>query len=209
MPKIKQTITTPEELYALQGEPGRLAIHKVIDHIDTSAQHFISLSPFLVLATSDSNGNGDSSPRGDAPGFVYIWTKKHLLIPELPGNKRMDSLLNILNNPAVGLLFMIPGLEETLRVNGTAVLTKDPDLLDKVKSKGKTPKLAIAVEVRECYVHCAKALKRSQLWDPESWLPQEMKPSPAKMMATHATLSDMDENDVQKDLDESYTNRLY
>ncbi|SEB18101.1 hypothetical protein SAMN05421743_12425 [Thalassobacillus cyri] len=209
MDTIKKTIKTTEQLEALQGSPSKLAANKVINHIDPLCQHFISLSPFLVMSTSDHEGNCDSSPRGDAPGFAYILTKKYLLIPERPGNRRMDSLRNILENPSIGLLFIIPGLEETLRVNGKASLTTDPALLERLKSNGHMPALAIAVKVEACYIHCAKAFKRSHLWDATTWPDRELVPSPARMLSEHAKLPEINEDTVKRHLQESYTKRLY
>ncbi|WP_174732851.1 pyridoxamine 5'-phosphate oxidase family protein [Mesobacillus harenae] len=206
---FKQTITTEEELRGLLGYPGDLASKKVIDNIDEHCRDFISKSPFLVLSTTDSSGNCDVSPRGDAPGFVHILDEKHLVIPERPGNRRLDSLKNILSNPRVGLLFLIPGLGETLRINGKACLVTDKDLLEKSAVNGRTPLISIAVEAEECFIHCAKALKRSALWQQDTWAPAETLPSAAKMMASHAKSAGLSEEGIADRLEESYTKRLY
>ncbi len=161
---FKNLVTTEEELRAILGEPSDLVKQKVISYLDPHCQQFIGKSPFLMMSTSDQAGNCDVSPRGDVPGFVLTLDEKRLIIPERPGNKRADSMLNILSNPHVGLVFLIPGLGETLRINGTACLVQEEELLNKMAVNGKTPLLGIGVEVEECYIHCAKAFRRSGLW---------------------------------------------
>lgn len=167
---FNETIQSKEELRAMVGEPSELVSNKVISHLDKHCMTFISKSPFLTIATADASGNCDVSPRGDEAGFVFVLNEQQLLIPERPGNKRMDSFTNILENRNIGILFMIPGLGETLRVNGRASIVKDLTLLEKMKARGKTPHLAIGVDVEECFIHCAKAFKRSGLWKPSSWM---------------------------------------
>lgn len=204
-----KTITTEEELRAEIGHPGKLAEHKVIAHIDQHCREFIAMSPFLIMSTSNNKGMCDSSPRGDSPGFVYVLDEKHVVIPERPGNRRADSILNIFENPHAGLLFLIPGLEETLRINGKASITSDSNLLKLFEVQGKLPKVAIVIEVEECFIHCAKALKRSSMWQPATWEDKENLPSPAKMMASHAKLPEYTEKAVNESLAESYTKRMY
>ncbi|WP_394217650.1 pyridoxamine 5'-phosphate oxidase family protein [Halobacillus trueperi] len=206
---FQHVITNEEELRTITGEPSELVENKVIHHLDENCKQFIQQSPFLTLATSDSKGNCDVSPRGDEKGFVHILNEHTLIIPERPGNKRVDSMKNLLSNPHAGLIFFIPGLEETLRVNGKACIMADKNFLEKMAHKGKVPSLGIAVEVEECFIHCAKAFKRSGLWDPETWLAKEERPSAAKMLAEHAKLPDLDEEAVTERLKESYTKRLY
>ncbi|WP_139488040.1 pyridoxamine 5'-phosphate oxidase family protein [Brevibacillus dissolubilis] len=207
---FRQTISSEEELQELLGgKPSQLASNKVITQLDQHCRDFIAKSPFLFLSTSNREGLCDASPRGDAPGFVMVLDDKTILIPERPGNRRVDSMRNILSNPHVGLLFLIPGLEETLRINGRACLVQDQDLLEQMQVKGRTPLLGIGVEVEECFVHCAKAFKRSGLWQSESWLePQEL-PSVPKMLADHVKLPGMTGESVAELLEESYTKRLY
>ncbi|MFD1019294.1 pyridoxamine 5'-phosphate oxidase family protein [Thalassobacillus hwangdonensis] len=202
-------ITSHEALTALQGEPGKLAANKVIKGLDPLCEAYLAATPFVVLSTSNSNGDCDSSPRGDAPGFIYVQDENTLYIPERPGNKRMDSLHNILDNPHIGMLCMIPGLNETLRINGSAALTTDPSILEKMEANGKLPKLAIKITVKECYIHCAKAFIRSHLWKPESWQEKSELPVPAKMIAAHVKLPNVDEASVVSSLNESYSKRLY
>ncbi|MDG5471906.1 pyridoxamine 5'-phosphate oxidase family protein [Jeotgalibacillus sp. ET6] len=202
-------VTTIRQLEAIIGEPGKLAKNKVIPAIDRHCRTFISKSPFLVMSTSDEKGRCDASPRGDFPGFVHVLNEKTLIIPERPGNKRVDSMRNLLINPGIGLLFFIPGLGETLRVNGKAQLIQDEEILSQLAFKGKEPLLAIAVEVEECFIHCAKAFRRSGLWDPDSWPAGQELPSAAKMIIEHAKIEDHTTEQMKQRLEDGYLNRLY
>ena len=202
-------IETEEELRSMMGTPSELVKRKAISYLDENCVEFISNSPFLVLSTSDESGFCDVSPRGDHAGFVQVLSKKYLLIPERPGNKRMDSLRNILTNPRIGLLFMIPGLGETMRVNGKATVVKDHELFEEMAVNGKKPLIGIGVEVEECFIHCAKAFIRSGLWKPDSWPDQTQLPSPAKMLLEHTKLPQATRESIQSSLEESYTKRLY
>jgi uncharacterized protein len=206
---FKNKVESEAELRSIIGFPSELVSKKVISYIDRHCVEFIAKSPFLVMATADEHGFCDVSPRGDKAGFVHVLNEKQIIIPERPGNKRLDSLRNILSNPKIGLLFFIPGLEETLRVNGRAVIVKDEELLEEMAIKGKTPLLGIGVEVEECFIHCAKAMKRSGLWDTASWPAKETLPSAAKILFEHAKLPDSTVDTIQKSLEESYTKRLY
>ncbi|MFC0523735.1 pyridoxamine 5'-phosphate oxidase family protein [Pontibacillus salicampi] len=206
---FKDTVATVEELEALVGKPGKIASHKVISTLDQHCFDFIRHSPFITISTSDAQGRCDVSPRGDQPGFVHIVDEHHILIPERPGNKRVDSMRNLLENPHIGILFMIPGMEESLRINGRAFIVKDSSMLQKTEANGHVPTLGIGVEVEEAFIHCAKAFKRSKLWHPASWLKREEQLKPAKMMAAHAKSTRMSEQDVAASLHESYTKRLY
>ena len=149
-------IETVAQLQALLGEPSPMTPKKLWSALDEAAIDFIRKSPFLVLATADAEGNEDASPKGDGPGFVMIEDARTLLIPERKGNRLMFSLRNILANPQVGIIFLVPGTDETFRVNGTAELTADPDLLVRLSARGAPALLAIRVTVRECFFHCAK-----------------------------------------------------
>jgi uncharacterized protein len=206
---MSHDINSFEELRALFGEPSDLAKRKVIPLVDEHCSNYISQSPFLVLSTSDENGYTDASPRGDAPGFVLVLDNNRIVIPERPGNKRMDSLKNILSNARVGLLFLIPGMLETLRVNGKASLTREPELLGRMKAGGKEPLLGIVVEVEECYIQCGKALKRSGLWNPESWADSSTLPKGAEILAAHSKMPEWSEVEIQQRLEDGYKNRLY
>ncbi|UOQ47691.1 pyridoxamine 5'-phosphate oxidase family protein [Gracilibacillus caseinilyticus] len=204
-----ETIKTEEELRSLVGFPSDLVNNKVINHLDSNCKDFISKSPFLVMGTMNESGFSDASPRGDEIGFVKVLDEKHLIIPERPGNKRIDSMRNILSHPAISLIFFIPGLGETLRVNGKATLVTDEVLLNEMKCRGKSPILGIGVEVDECFIHCAKALIRSKLWNPETWLDRTTLPSAAKIVSEHAKLPGMTEESISNRLQISYTNKLY
>jgi uncharacterized protein len=204
-----QKVETEEELRSMMGTPSELVKRKAISYLDQNCLEFIANSPFLVISTSDESGFCDVSPRGDQAGFVQVPSEKHLIIPERPGNKRMDSLRNILTNPRIGLLFMIPGLGETLRVNGKAMLVKDEELLGEMAVNGRKPLIGIGVEVEECFIHCAKAFIRSGLWKPDSWPDQTKLPSPAKMLLEHTKLPHATKESIQDSLEESYAKRLY
>jgi uncharacterized protein len=167
-------IATVEELRALVGESSPAVAAKLGAALDEHARAFIARSPFLVLATSDREGHEDVSPKGDDPGFVAVGDDRTLLIPDRTGNKLVFGLQNILANPRVGVLFMVPGTGETLRVNGTAELTRDPAILERLTARGKPALLAIRVTVEECFFHCAKAFLRARLWKPETWAPLQV-----------------------------------
>ncbi|WP_068775929.1 pyridoxamine 5'-phosphate oxidase family protein [Paenibacillus sp. FJAT-26967] len=200
-------IQSEEELRELLGYPNPIVSSMTIHKLDPYCRNYISQSPLLFISTSDADGNCDVSPRGDAAGFVHIVDDHNLVIPERPGNRRMNSYRNILSNPHVGLIFLIPGLEETLRMNGEAYLTRDPRLLKVMEAQGKIPKLAIGVKIQECFVHCAKAFKRSKLWEPDSW-PASL-PSIPDMIAAHVNKEDVTAEDVAGALKESYERRMY
>ena len=207
-----ECITSLDEFTQIRseiGHPSKLAAEKVISSLDQHCRSFIEKSPFLIMATANADGSCDASPRGDAPGFVHILDEHHLLIPERPGNRRMDSIQNILSNPQIGLLLLIHGLEETMRINGKAVITRDQKLLEPLAVQGRVPLLGIGVEVKECFVHCAKSCKRSGLWDYETWLSKEGLPSIPRMLADHAKRASLSVNEIQEQLQESYTKRLY
>jgi hypothetical protein len=176
-------ITTEAELRARFAAPGRLATLKQLDRLDHNCRRFIALSPFLCLASARPDGLADNSPRGDAPGFVQVVDERTLLIPDRPGNNRLDSMTNILHNPNVGLLFFIPGVTETLRVNGRARLTGSPELLARCEVRGRAPKAAIVVEVVEAFLHCSKALIRSRLWEQGAKVDRKALPSLGRMIA--------------------------
>jgi PPOX class probable FMN-dependent enzyme len=185
----QKTITSKEALRALVGEPSERAANKVMDRLDGHCRAIIGRSPFMLLGTADAVGRGDVSPKGDLPGFVQVLDERTLAIPDRPGNRRTDSLKNVLENPRVGMLFLVPGKEETLRVNGRATIVLDEELLDRLAVDGKRPVLAIVVEVEECYAHCAKAFKRSGLWEPARWPESSDLPSMPQMMLDHAKLN--------------------
>ena len=164
-----ERITSREQLRELLGQPMAGLGEKNVDHIDDFARAFLERCPFLILSTASAEGQQDASPKGDAPGFVRIEDDRTLVIPDRPGNKLAYGLENILENPQVGILFLIPGTPETLRVNGHAEIHRDPTLLEGLSARGKPAVLAIRVHVEECFFHCAKAFIRSKLWKHEEW----------------------------------------
>ncbi len=175
-------IDTHETLRALYGPAGERSRLKQMPRLDRHCRRFIELSPFVLLATSGADGLSDVTPRGDQPGFVIAPDDETLLIPDRPGNNRLDSLLNILDRPGVGLLFLIPGVDETLRVNGTAEIRDDEDLRAQFIVDGKMPKTVLKVAIREAYLHCAKAFMRSKLWDASAQISRDTLPSMGQML---------------------------
>ncbi|MEJ8571776.1 pyridoxamine 5'-phosphate oxidase family protein [Microbaculum marinum] len=169
-------IDTLESLRAVYGQPSKRVIDKQLSRLDPHCRTFISLSPFCVLATQGADGLGDATPRGEHPGFVAVLNDNTLALPDRPGNNRLDTLSNIIANPAVGILFMIPGFSETLRVNGTADIRDDEDLKARFPINGRLPATVLVVHVREAYLHCAKAFMRSKLWDPSSQVERSRMP---------------------------------
>ena len=165
-PLTSQVIETAEQLRALIGEPAELTCAKISNRLNSMTRLFIERSPFVCVATSDLAGRCDLSPRGDPVGFVRILDDRTLLMPERPGNRLADSLRNILANPHIGLLFVVPGATDTLRVNGRATITTDAALLAPCAVEGKLPLLGVLVDVDEAYTQCSKAFLRSRLWDP-------------------------------------------
>ena len=201
------TITDPAALRDRYGKVSEKAALKELDRLDRHCRRFIELSPFLVMATSDADGRCDASPKGDAPGFVQVRDEQTLLIPDRIGNNRVDSLSNILANPRIGLIFFLPGYQETLRVNGLAEISTDPGLLDAAAHAGKPPKSVIVVTVEEAYMHCGKALIRSHLWDPARHLEKGAFPSLARVLADQINGVDVAETETM--LADNYKNELY
>jgi len=203
-----KTISTRKQLRAVLGEPSPRVVSKVIDHIDVHCRGFIAKSPFLLLASADGRGKVDVSPKGDPAGFVQVLDEHTLAIPERLGNRLADSMLNILERPQVGLLFVIPGKSETLRAGGTARIVQDDWLLEMRAVRGKAPQLATVVTVDRMFFHCAKCVMRSQLWEPGAWPDLHGVPSLAQAIIDHAKLGETTQQ-VQATLDESYRDRLY
>ena len=178
-------ITTDSELRQLYKQPVERVIKKVLRRLDKHCRRYIELSPYLTMATMGDDGLADVSPRGDQPGFVKIIDDVTLAIPDRPGNNRLDTMTNILMNPGVGLLFMIPGVDEILRINGTAEIRDDEDLLAAFEVNGRLPVSVIVIDVREVYLHCAKALIRSRLWDAGSQIDRSLLPTMNEMLKDH------------------------
>jgi PPOX class probable FMN-dependent enzyme len=180
-----QTIADLRQLYAA---PQGRAVQKEIQHLDVHCRSFIALSPFLMLATTDDQHQLDASPRGGEPGFAKVIDAQTLLIPDAPGNNRLDSLENIINTGKVGVLFLIPGFDETLRINGSASLSQSPADIAICSTEQRAPKLVIRVSVQAAYLHCAKALMRSKLWDPAALVARSTLPTIGKMIADQTGL---------------------
>ncbi len=174
-------LNTTAELEAHYGAPNERSLRKEIDYINADYRRFIELSPFVVLASGGPDGL-DCSPRGDAPGFVQILDARTLAMPDRPGNNRVDSLRNVVAAPQVGLLFMVPGVGETLRVNGRARVSLDPELLQRCAVDGKPPRSVLLIEVQSVYFHCAKAIARSNLWDPARHVERSQLPGAGEML---------------------------
>ena len=205
-------ITDPSSLRRLFAPTHDLAAVKCLDALDKHAQAFIRRAPFVCLGTQNTDGKADVSPRGDPVGFVRILDDRTLAIPDRPGNNRLDSLANIVANPNVGLLFIIPGFDDTLRVNGQATLTTDPEVLDRMSVNDRVPKLAIVVRVREVFLHCAKAFRRSRLWDPAHLQQRGEMPSLVKIILDQTTGAPDDAAQMRKlddKLEEDYKTSLY
>jgi uncharacterized protein len=205
------TIPDEQALRGLFPPTHELAAQKVLRSLDKHAQDFIRRSPFVCVGTQDGNGKADVSPRGDPAGFVRILDDRTLAIPDRPGNNRLDTLSNILANPNVGLLFIIPGFDDTLRINGQAGLVTDPELLESMAINGRAPKLAIVVRVGEVFLHCAKAFRRSKLWDPGHFQDRSEMPSLMKIILDQ-TGGAPGEAEMQKrdaDLEVEYGKTMY
>jgi PPOX class probable FMN-dependent enzyme len=177
-------ITDPAELRALYGDTHPRAAKKVIDRLDGHCRAFIAASPFVLIATSDGS-RVDVSPKGDPAGSAVVEDERHLLIADRPGNNRIDGLLNVLKHPWVGTIFLIPGVRETLRVNGRATVHAEPELLDRCSMNGRRPITVLRIEVEEVFLHCAKALLRSRLWEPASWPAERPVPVMSDMIRDH------------------------
>lgn len=180
---------------------------KIDGALGEHAVDFVARSPFLVLSTADADGNLDASPKGDAPGFVLVEDERTLVIPDRPGNKLVFGHLNILANPKVGVLFLIPGTPETLRVNGTAELTADPELLERLAARGRPAVLAIRVRVDQCFFHCAKAFIRSALWKPDTW-PERVRVSFGRMLSKRAGVGESAAAKIDEMVEADYRDNL-
>ena len=193
------------ELRALLGEPAAIVRAKVADRLNDLTRRFVDLSPFVLLATSAPDGTCDVSPRGDPPGFVRVLDERTLLLPDRPGNRLADSLRNVLRNPHVGLLFLVPGVGDTLRVNGRATLVTDEDLLAPCAVEGKVPTLGLRIEVDEVFTHCSKAFLRARLWDPDTFVDRSELPSSGEV---HRSLNpDFDAERYDAERAERYARR--
>lgn len=209
MATFSDTITTIDQLREHVPMPREAAIRKQIARLDEHCRAFIARSPFVFLATSNAAGDCDVSPKGDAPGFVQVLDDETLVIPDRPGNQRADSLRNILENPRAGLLFVIPGVEWTLRVNGRAEIVRDADVRQRMAVNGKTPALAIAIAVEEAFMHCPKCFIRAKMWDTDQWMSPEDQPSFAAILRDQAKYDEVPVEAIEKALAADAEKNLY
>ena len=197
-------ITAAGQLWDLVGEPLPRVLAKETTELDQRARDFMSASPLLVMATTGADGTCDAGPKGGPPGFVSALSDTRVLVPEFPGNRRFDGVQNLVDRPGIGLLFIVPGISETLRVNGFARLTRDPALLAACELDGRRPWFVVDVEVRQVFSHCGKAFVRSTLWDPASWPDPLAVRSPSRSIAGVAEEERRDEADVRREVEASY-----
>lgn len=207
--RFTNQVRSVADLTTVVGTPAVSSLKKELPALDGHMRRFIAHSPFLVMSTCSAAGRCDASPRGDAPGFVQVVDERTLLIPDRRGNRRVDSFHNILETGSIGLLFLVPGFGETLRVNGRAALIRDPEWLAPLSAQDKVPALAVAVEVQECYLQCAKAVIRSKLWEPHAAADLESLPCAAQMFVDQMQMPEYDVAKMQTLLDEAYRNNLY
>ena len=180
--RAPRTITDEAELRVILGSPAELVLSKISDRLNELTRLFVERSPFVCVATTMPGGGIDVSPRGDPPGFVRILDERTLLLPERPGNRIADTLTNLLADPAIGLLFLIPGVGDSFRVNGRGVITDDPELLAPSEVSGSVPRIGILVAIEEAYTQCSKALIRSDLWNPELHVDRSELPSGGEIL---------------------------
>lgn len=196
-------VTSVQELRTIYRAPAQRSLDKEIAHLDAHCRDFLAHCPFVVLATASANGLVDASPKGGPAGFVAVLDDHHLAIPDMSGNNRLDSMRNIVDGGHVAVLCMVPGTDETMRINGQASITTAADVLDRCPIGELRPNVAIVVEVRTAFIHCAKALRRSSLWDPAAWPDTSDMATPACMLRDHIGLEGSVE-DSQQMLDASY-----
>lgn len=200
-------VETLDDLFALNGQPNDAIVNKHTGYLTPLLEAFIQASPFFLVATADAEGACDISPKGDPPGSVKILDRRTIAIPDRPGNRRIDGHRNVIANPHIGLIFIIPNVDETLRINGRAFLTADPDLLASMAIEDKAPKLAIVVEIDEAYMHCARAFLRSGMWRPETWPDPDTVPTLRAIMCEQKDLPPPDESQGKRR--EEYRSVLY
>ncbi len=201
------TIGEMTDLRSVYRPPAPRAAQKVLDHLDAHSRNFIALSPLCILSSSNDEGQADASPRGDPPGFVHVLDDQTLLLPDRPGNNQVDSLQNIVDNPGVGLLFLVPGMNETLRVKGKAEITTDPELLQPLTVARRPPRSALKISVEEVFLHCGRALIRSRVWDPEAQIDRSTYPTYGQVLADQIAGANARAIDAEEE--EANRERLY
>ena len=200
--------THPDQLRDFYDAPMEVAIRKDIGHIDDLCRRLIAAAPILFVATFASDGRSDVSPRGGPPGFVTVLDDEHIAIPDATGNRRLDTLENVVESGRVALIFLIPGRDTTLRANGRAVVSAAPDLLERLTPVGKPPKTAIVVEAEEVYTHCPKAFVRSKLWNPDTWPDPATLPTSAEVTLAHQRNPELTLEQIEARERESLAKRL-
>jgi PPOX class probable FMN-dependent enzyme len=206
--EFRDRITTIDELRAVISPPGRVVVDKETSTLDEHCRDVIARSPFVLVASTDGHGKVDVSPKGDAKGFVQVLDDATLLVPDRPGNHRADTFVNVLAHPWVGLLFLVPGVRDTLRVRGRAEIVRDADLLEGLAANGRTPALALGVHVTSAFFHCAKCVIRSGLWDAPSRARPDDDRLLARAMVDHGEL-DLSVDEMQERIRDDYATRLY
>lgn len=205
---FSDVITSVDQIRDIIGEPLPPMIEKVIDHLDTVCRAFIEKSPFAVIASADGRGAPDVSPKGDPAGFVRVLDEKHLAIPDRPGNRRADTFQNLLKNPRIAIIFIIPGKGETLRVKGTARIVRDEALRASMAVKNRVPEFAIVVHVEQALMHCPKSIVRSGLWQPDAWPDHSGTATIAEATVVHAGL-DISPEELKKQVEAAGRAKLY
>ncbi len=209
-PSFSDVVTTENQLRELYRMPSALVAQKQRPALDQHDRTWIEASPFVLIGTTSPDGTGDVSPKGGPAGFVVVLDDHRLAIPDLAGNNLLDTITNVVNGSGIGLIFLVPGADETLRVNGRACLTTDPDVLDRCAVKDKRPRAAIGVTVTQAYMHCAKAFRRSELWNPATWPDRADLPSYGCMIRDQAAgLADVPAEAIDKDLEASYAATMW
>jgi len=203
------SISDEAALRGLYQPPMELAVLKQLDRLDAHCRNFLAHSPFAVIGSARPGRGTDVSPRGDAPGFARVLDDHTIAIPDRPGNNRLDTMSNIVADAEVGLLFFIPGIDETLRINGTARLSRDPELLAAAAVDGRQPRLVILVTVREAFLHCGKALKRSKLWHDDYRLEKKSFPSLGRMIVEQTKTQRLTVEEADVAVEDGYRNNLY
>jgi PPOX class probable FMN-dependent enzyme len=201
-------VTSEAQLRELYEMPSAIATKKQIDHVDDACRRLVALSPMVFVASHAVDGRCDVTPRGGPAGFVTVLDEHHVAIPDATGNKRLDTLSNVVDTGHAALIFIIPGRSWTLRVNGRARITASRDVLDRLTPVGKPPRTAIVVATDEVFTHCPKAFVRSALWDPASWPTAADQPSPAEVITAHVADPTLTVGEVERVLEESLRHRL-
>jgi PPOX class probable FMN-dependent enzyme len=209
MSPFRDRITTEGDLREHYRQSKESTRRKRLQHLDAHCRAFVAHATFVLVGTAAPDGTADVSPKGGPPGFVVVLDDHRLAIPDLAGNNLLDSLTNLLHDDAVGLLFVIPGLEETLRVNGHASITRDPEVLEACTVKDRRPTAAIGVDVTEAFVHCAKAFRRGALWRPDEWPDRSTLPTPGCMLRDHMGIEGVTGATVDELLEEGYAATLW